>query len=64
MHSCGGPGGYGLAPGAQVSSDSFGDPGVRVNQWVQAFGGVVGSVCDASYGGTLSSFAAAIAQHL
>ena len=63
MHSCGGPG-YGLAPGAQASTDSFGDPGVRVNQWVQAFGGVTGSVCDASYGGTLGSFAAAIAQHL
>jgi hypothetical protein len=63
MHSCGAPA-YGVAPGAQVSTDSFGDPGVRVNQWAQAFGGVVGSVCDASYGGTLGSFAAAIAQRL
>ena len=48
--------------GTLVSTDSFGDPGVRVNQWVQAFGGVIGSVCDASYGGMLGSFAAAIAR--
>jgi hypothetical protein len=64
MHSCGG-GGYGVNPAAQMSTDgSFGDPGVRVNQWVQAFGGVTGSVCDGSYGAALGSFAAAIAQHL
>jgi len=64
MHSCGG-GGYGLNPAGQMSTDgSFGDPGVRVQQWVQAFGGVTGSVCDGSYGAALGSFAAEIAQHL
>jgi hypothetical protein len=49
MHSCGARGGD-LTPAGQVAADgSFGDPGVRVGQWVQAFGGATSSVCDASY---------------
>jgi hypothetical protein len=65
LHSCGAPGPYGDNPGAQSSTDgSFGDPSVRVSQWVQAFGGFSGSVCDPSYGGALGNFVSAIASHL
>ena len=65
MHSCGGPGSYGTSPGAQIVVDgSFGDPGVRVGQWVQALGGFTTSVCDPDYAAALQTFAAAIGQHL
>jgi hypothetical protein len=65
MHSCGPAGGWGLSPGAQVTSDgSFGDPGVRVGQWVQTLGGTTGSVCDPSYAAPLGQFASAIAAAL
>ncbi|HXU62762.1 MAG TPA: hypothetical protein VN962_13725 [Polyangia bacterium] len=64
MHSCGAAGGY-LGPGAQLTADgSFGDPSVRVGQWIQALGGTIGSVCDASYAAPLGQFASAIAAGL
>jgi hypothetical protein len=52
-HSCGPPGASGTNPTAtELPTDgSFGDPGVRLAQFVAAFGsnGLAGSVCDASY---------------
>jgi hypothetical protein len=57
-HSCGAQGD--VAPlAADVTTDgSFGDPAVRITQWVQAFGdnGVLGSICD-DYGLTMGSMA-------
>ena len=64
-HSCGGPGG--VNPLGQVASDgSFGDPAVRIAQWVKGFGdnGVVTSVCDANYASAFGAIAAKIAAHL
>ena len=64
MHSCGAAGGY-ISPGGQLTADgSFGDPGVRVGQWVQALGGTTGSVCDPTYAAPLDSFVTAIAAGL
>src|SRR4029077_13051145 len=58
-HSCGGPGG--VNPEAtQVSTDgSFGDPAVRIAQFVKAFrtNGVMASVCDPSYASSLQNVA-------
>jgi hypothetical protein len=60
QHSCGPQGGDDVNPQAtDVTTDgSFGDPGVRITQWVQAFGdnGIVGSICD-DYGVTMGSMA-------
>jgi hypothetical protein len=67
MHSCGLPGGYTNPAATQMPMDgSYGDPAVRVTQWIQAFGdnGVIGSVCDADYGATLQAFAGKVTQHL
>jgi hypothetical protein len=64
-HSCGGLGG--VNPLGQVSTDgSWGDPAVRIAQWVKGFGGngVVTSVCDANYASAFSAIAAQIAAHL
>jgi hypothetical protein len=59
-HSCGPQGGDGVNPLAtDVTTDgSFGDPGVRITQWVQAFGdnGTIGSICD-DYGVVMGSMA-------
>jgi hypothetical protein len=59
-HSCGPQAGEGVNPLAtDVTTDgSFGDPGVRITQWVQAFGdnGTIGSICD-DYGVTMGSMA-------
>jgi hypothetical protein len=59
-HSCGPQGGDDVNPLAtDVTTDgSFGDPAVRITQWVQAFGdnGLVGSICD-DYGLTMGSMA-------
>jgi len=59
-HSCGLPGEADVNPLAtDVTTDgSFGDPAVRITQWVKAFGdnGLVGSICD-DYGLTMGSMA-------
>jgi hypothetical protein len=54
-HSCG-----------SVSDGSFGDPPVRIAQFVQAFGddGVTGSICDDSYQAAFELIASKIASHL
>ncbi len=64
-HSCGAAGG--VNPLGQVTTDgSFGDPAVRIVQWVKGFGdnGVVTSVCDANYASAFGAIAAKIAAHL
>ena len=64
-HSCGGLGGVNSL--GQVATDgSWGDPAVRIAQWVKGFGdnGVVTSVCDADYASAFSAIAAKIAAHL
>jgi MYXO-CTERM domain-containing protein len=54
-HSCG-----------QTSDGSMGDPGVRIAQWVKAFGdnGLVTSICDADYGLAFQMIADKIQSHL
>jgi hypothetical protein len=54
-HSCG-----------PTSDGSFGDPGVRIAQWVQAFGdnGVTASICDGSYAPAFQLIASKIGAHL
>ncbi len=67
MHSCGPTGLDDLNPAAQISADdSFGDPAVRIAQWVRAFGdnGFVSSICDSTYVTPMQQFAALIAAHL
>jgi hypothetical protein len=67
-HSCGALGGDDVNPLAtQNSTDgSFGDPGVRIAQWVHGFGanGVVASICDADYGAAFQTIATKIQAHL
>jgi MYXO-CTERM domain-containing protein len=67
-HSCGAPGGDDVNPLATqlISDGSFGDPGVRIAQWVHAFGsnGVVASICDADYSISFQTIADKIAMHL
>ena len=60
MHSCGAPGGDDVNPMAtQTTTDgSFGDPGVRITQFAQAFpNSVTASICDSSYGAAMTPFA-------
>jgi MYXO-CTERM domain-containing protein len=67
LHSCGPAGGDDLNPAGQISGDlSFGDPAVRISQWVRAFGdrGFTASICDADYSTALQTFATEIGQHL
>jgi hypothetical protein len=67
MHSCGPAGGDDVNPAGQSSSDdSFGDPAVRVSQWVHSFGdnGFTASICDVDYSTALQTFATKIGQHL
>jgi MYXO-CTERM domain-containing protein len=49
-----------------VADGSFGDPPVRIAQFVQAFGdnGVTQSICDSSYAPAFSLIASKIASHL
>ena len=62
-HSCGSAGGYVNPAGQIVTDGSFGDPGVRIAQFVKAFpDGYLGSVCDASYTPVLSAVTARIGQ--
>ena len=67
-HSCGAPGGDDVNPLATqlISDGSFGDPGVRIAQWVHAFGsnGVVASICDADYSISFQAIADKISMHL
>ena len=51
----------------QTTTDgSFGDPAVRIAQWVQAFGanGVMASICDGSYANAFSAIVSKIGAHL
>ena len=63
-HSCGPAGGDDVNPRAtQATTDgSFGDPAVRITQWVQGFGanGVIASICDGNYASSLSAIASNI----
>jgi MYXO-CTERM domain-containing protein len=54
-HSCG-----------PTADQSFGDPSVRISQFVQAFGdsGVIGSICDGSFQPTFQLIANKIGAHL
>jgi hypothetical protein len=64
MHSCGvGPTGV-TNPAAETTTDgSFGDPGVRIQQFLNGFqDSVFASVCDPSYAGSLSAIANRINQ--
>jgi hypothetical protein len=64
-HSCGPAGSYGVNPKAtqNPTDQSFGDPAVRIAQFVQAFpNGVQGSICDASFSTTLDAVATKIGQ--
>ncbi len=67
-HSCGAPGGDDVNPLATqlIDDGSFGDPGVRIAQWVHAFGsnGVVTSICDADYSVSFQTIADKIGMHL
>ncbi len=67
-HSCGPAGGDDVNPLAtqDTTDGSFGDPAVRLTQFVNAFGGngVVGSVCDLNYGNTVTAIVDKIGQHL
>jgi hypothetical protein len=67
-HSCGALGGDDVNPLAtqNPTDGSFGDPAVRLTQFVTAFGanGVVGSVCDDNYDATVTAIAGRIGQHL
>jgi hypothetical protein len=62
-HSCGAAGGD-VNPAGQISTDgSFGDPGVRIAEFVNAFPrSYLESVCDPTYTPALSAVAARIAQ--
>ena len=67
-HSCGPIGGDDVNPLSTMPSTdgSFGDPGVRIAQWVHAFGdnGIVTSICDADYARALPIIANKINEHL
>jgi hypothetical protein len=64
-HSCGPKGGDGVNPEAtqNPTDESFGDPAVRIAQFVQAFpNGVQGSICDDSFATTMAAVASKIGQ--
>jgi hypothetical protein len=64
-HSCGS--GSDVNPTGQVSTDgTFGDPAVRISEWVQGFGanGVTTSICDGSYANGFGAIVGRIAAHL
>jgi hypothetical protein len=65
MHSCGAQGGDDVNPlETQSTADgTFGDPGVRVTQFVNGFAdSVIASVCDASYASAMTEIAAKLGQ--
>lgn len=60
MHSCGAAGGDNVNPMATMNptDGSFGDPGVRITQFVTSFSNsVVASICDASYASSMKAIA-------
>ncbi len=60
-HSCGAAGGDDVNPEATMNptDGSFGDPGVRISQFVNAFpNSVLASICDASYAKSMATIAA------
>jgi hypothetical protein len=64
-HSCGPKGGDDVNPEAtqNPTDESFGDPAVRITQFVQAFpNGVQGSICDLSFATTMNAVASKIGQ--
>jgi hypothetical protein len=62
-HSCGAPGSVNPEATSLSSDGSFGDPGVRISNFVRSFSkGHLGSICDASYLPVLSGVASDIAQ--
>ncbi|HLK92116.1 MAG TPA: vWA domain-containing protein [Polyangia bacterium] len=67
-HSCGPMGGDDVNPAATgtTSDGSFGDPSVRLTQFVQSFGGngVTGSICDATYAGSVDGIVSRIGSRL
>ena len=67
-HSCGPAAGDDVNPRATqpTTDDSFGDPAVRIAQWVQAFGtnGVMSSICDGSYAGAFGAIASKIGAQI
>ncbi len=60
MHSCGNGGE--TSPEAQIATDgSFGDPGIRIAQFLNAFPNfVVASICDPSYAASMKTIATKI----
>ena len=64
-HSCGAAGGDDVNPEAtqNPTDGSFGDPGVRIAQFVNAFpNSVLGSICDASYATSMTAIATKLGQ--
>ncbi len=60
MHSCGAQGGDDVNPMATMhpTDGSFGDPGVRITQFVNSFqNSVVASICDSSYRQSMTAIA-------
>jgi hypothetical protein len=68
MHSCGPAGADDVNPAAtQTPTDgSFGDPAVRIVQWVKAFGanGSIGSICDTDYSTFVTDFVNKVGAHV
>jgi hypothetical protein len=66
QHSCGQKGGPDVnqAPTTQFTTDtSFGDPGVRIAQFVNAFkNSVLASICDSNYAESMNAIAAKLGQ--
>jgi hypothetical protein len=64
-HSCGAKGGDDVNPEATMNptDGSFGDPGVRIAQFVNAFpNSVLASICDATYRGSMTAIATKLGQ--
>jgi hypothetical protein len=60
MHSCGPQGGYDVNPleTAAPTDGSFGDPGVRISQFIKSFStSVIESICDANYRPAMTAMA-------
>ena len=65
MHSCGAKGTPDVNPAVTQSTTdgSFGDPGVRISQFVSAFPNyVLASICDASYASSMQQIATKLGQ--
>jgi hypothetical protein len=64
-HSCGAAGGDDVNPEATMNPTdmSFGDPGVRISQFVNSFqDSVLASICDASYAKSMTAIATKLGQ--